>query len=219
MFYNSLDLYAIDLSSYLDEENFLIELLDESEKKRAYGFKFDHIRRRFIVSHALLRSLLSQYIQIKPQEIIFYYNAYGKPYLKNNAIRFNMSHSHNMALFVFSPTMEVGIDIEYINPIASINELPISYFSQTEQEEIKMLSGECQTRAFYKHWTRMEAYLKAVGIGLYNFLPPLRIDQTEWNHYEVSLPKDYVGSLVYPNMSAPITIFQKLLNPFSSSFS
>lgn len=198
-----MEVWSIDLRNYRQDELIMLSFLDENEKKKAQQFKFEHLKTNHILSHGILRWLLSRYLQISPSDISFSYGPFGKPYLLNKDIHFNMSHSLDRSLYAFSFEKELGVDIEYIKPNLSIKDLPLSVLSVKEQENIKTLSLHEQKAAFYKKWTQKEAYLKAIGTGLQNNIAEISIPPTpEWHYFEIPLPSDYVATIAatsFPN--------------------
>jgi 4'-phosphopantetheinyl transferase len=98
------------------------------------------------------------------------YNAYGKPELApdSNAppLRFNLSHSHELALFGFAYGREIGIDIEYIRPTFAREQIAAQFFSPRENAALRLLAADQHALGFFNCWTRKEAYIKARGQGL-----------------------------------------------------
>lgn len=86
-------------------------------------------------------------------------DSFGKPLIKNIDFEFNISHSGNMVVCVFSKE-QVGIDIEEI--IKMDFENFNSIFTTAELDEIKNSDG----LKFYELWTAKEAVVKAIGKGL-----------------------------------------------------
>jgi 4'-phosphopantetheinyl transferase len=153
--------------SYVAE---ILSVLDSDERKRAESFYFLKHRKHFIVSHGILRTLLGQYLDIKPAELRFSYNLFGKPALElgsdKPAVRFNMSHSHGLALFAFALRREVGVDLERVQSDFASEEIAERFFSQAEVVQLRALDYEQVPEAFFNCWTRKEAYIKARGDGL-----------------------------------------------------
>src|SRR5436305_1268900 len=56
-------------------------ILASEERGRAARFHFARDRRRFIAARGLLREILSRYLKLLPESLIFKYTSYGKPYL------------------------------------------------------------------------------------------------------------------------------------------
>ena len=143
-------------------------LLCDAEKKRAGRFYFH--RDRFIAAHGVLRVLLSACADVAPEKLKFKYDDRGKPGLENVndglKVCFNLSHSHKAALYGVCRDSRVGVDIEYIRPLSSMESIAGRYFSQTEFETIRSFPQDRQNEVFFQFWTAKEAYLKATGTGL-----------------------------------------------------
>lgn len=148
----------------------LEQILSSDEKARAKRFHFEKHRRRFIVCRGFLRTILSRYSGIEPSEVEFSYGPYGKPELAFNnstrVLRFNLSHSSEMALYAIACDRLVGIDLEHIRPNLDAEKLAKRFFFPLEFAEINSLPSDLKQEAFYKHWNLKEAYLKATGEGL-----------------------------------------------------
>jgi 4'-phosphopantetheinyl transferase len=118
----------------------------------------------------VLRDILGRYLGRPPAALEFCYSAYGKPALavglEASGVRFNISHSHEMALFAVTCRREVGVDIEYLAREIRAAEIAERFFSARERADLRALPAEAQHRAFFNCWTRKEAYIKAHGEGL-----------------------------------------------------
>jgi 4'-phosphopantetheinyl transferase len=149
---------------------YLRHTLSADELQRAARFHFPRDRRRFTVARGVLRDILSCYLGVPPSELGFRYSAYGKPALADDfdaaGVRFNISHSHEMALFAVTCGREVGIDIEYLGREIRGEEIAEHFFSAQERANLRALPAETKHRAFFNCWTRKEAYIKAHGEGL-----------------------------------------------------
>jgi len=150
-------------------ESFLL-ILDDEERARANRFHFEKHRRRFLVGRAFLRTLLARYLNAQPDGLRFSYTDYGKPALdgehRNSSLRFNASHSHELAVYAFVLDHDIGVDVEYIKPDFATEDIALRYFSRNEVETFTKLAKEEQPPAFFRCWTRKEAYIKAIGEGL-----------------------------------------------------
>ena len=159
--------WRASLESSLDSYPFYHDLLSTDEQQRAARFHFEHHRRRFTVGRAILRLLLGQYLAQPPMTIQFEYGPQGKPNLPAPApLHFNVSHSETSALYAFSRTRFIGVDVEYHKPHLDHNGIAKHFFAESEQIALLTLPPEQQSTAFYACWTRKEAYLKAKGDGL-----------------------------------------------------
>lgn len=145
-------------------------LLNPVERERARRFHFQKDRDHFTVARGTLRLILGRYLDIQPQQLCFNYNAYGKPALQIESgvidLRFNLSHSHGLALMAIAAGAEIGVDVEWIRADFAGDATIASYFSEREAETIRALPPELRTQAFFACWTRKEAFIKAVGEGL-----------------------------------------------------
>lgn len=145
-------------------------MLSDDERERARRFHFDNDRNRYVTARLSLRKILAGYLDISPGDIRFSYNQYGKPMLDRHkhgkAVRFNVSHSASVALIAVTRDREIGIDVEHVNNKLATMEAAASFFSPDEISVLNGLPVELKTAAFFSGWTRKEACLKAMGMGL-----------------------------------------------------
>ena len=169
----------------------LTHLLDPQETLRAYRFHFDHDQRHFIVAHGVMRVILGAYCHLPPQMLRFDTNRFGKPYLFHTLLspnlRFNLSHTQDHALLAITIGYEVGVDIEYIKPLSDIDMIAQQYFSHSERESLLTLADHDKMHAFYTCWSRKEAFIKALGLGL-----ALPLD-----HFTVSLVPEDTAKIIH----------------------
>jgi len=144
--------------------------LSPDELRRAERFHFQKDRHRFIVARGVLRKILSLYLKREPNELRFRLNVHGKPFLDRefdaSALRFNLSHSHGMALYAVTRSREVGIDVEGIRADFKGKEIAERFFSPREVAMLRALPPDTQEQGFFACWTRKEAYAKARGEGV-----------------------------------------------------
>lgn len=174
--------------------------LSTAEIQRASRFHFVKDQIHFIVARGMLRKILSYYTNKHPYEIEFEYNKYGKPFIEyeinNVPLRFNLSHSHNMAVYAIAIGREVGIDIEFVRDDFSDIEIAERFFSPDEIAALKSLPKHLQKHAFFLCWTRKEAFIKAKGKGLsipldqfdVSLVPeqPVKLLKTRYNRLDAS---------------------------------
>ena len=142
------------------------ELLLPDERERAARFRVERPRGDYILTRGTLRSLLSKYLHITPQEITFQYTEYGKPFLDNSDLQFNVSHTEGLALLAFTRRRDIGVDVEKVRPQTDVRQLAERFFSLHERSALRDLTGDELHSAFFRCWTRKEAYIKAKGEGL-----------------------------------------------------
>ena len=146
------------------------DTLAADERARAERFYFQKHREHFIAGRGLLRDILSRYLDRDPDQLRFCYNAYGKPSLTEETsaegICFNLSHSHEMALYALTRGREIGVDIEYFRPDVEAEKLAERFFSPREVAVLRALPEHLRKEGFFNCWTRKEAYIKAEGQGM-----------------------------------------------------
>ncbi len=170
-------LWHVSIPTLLSQLENLSKLLSSDELQRANRFRFPEHRERFIVARGILREILHCYTGIPAPEIQFSYGPRGKPYLLNNpqSIQFNVSHSHDLAVYALTIENEIGIDIEKME--AHYNDAVAKrFFSEEEYAQLAQLSDAEKIVGFYKIWSFKEAIIKLVGEGLYVPLNEFSID-------------------------------------------
>ena len=143
--------------------------LSDDERARAARFVKPDLHRRFVAARGRLRQLLAERLHATAAELRFDYNAHGKPRLAGDlagALEFNLSHSGEAAVAAFSSVGPVGVDIERIRTCVDHRGLARRFFSDAENRLLNDLSGDPQREAFFAIWTRKEAVIKALGVGL-----------------------------------------------------
>jgi 4'-phosphopantetheinyl transferase len=157
--------------AFSDDSLDLLEMtLSVDENQRAARFHFQEDKDRFIAAHGCLRDILMQYLHCEPGQLSFSAGPYGKPCLSKNSfdpgLEFNLTHSGNYALVAVTWQRKVGVDLECIRQGISTERIAGHYFSQREVSELMALPSKQREVAFFKCWTRKEAYMKAIGLGL-----------------------------------------------------
>jgi 4'-phosphopantetheinyl transferase len=200
-------------------------VLSLDERHRAERFRFGNLRRSYILSRGGLRILLAHYLGCAPTGIEFIGGPKGKPALRDfSRIRFNTSHSGEMALYALTVGCELGVDVEQLRTLDDLESIAMRFFSPGEASELLSLNPEDRGPAFFRCWTRKEAYVKAIGDGLtipldcfqVTLLPgvPARFIQVagdqgiahEWTLDHLDLEPGYIGALAYRDSRRPTTI-------------
>lgn len=167
---DDIHIWQVSLAQPVQRISELERVLSPDERERAARFRRDIIRHRFIVARGALRYLLGAYTGRPPEDVAFQYAEYGKPELPppDAALQFNVSHSHDLALYAFTMHRPVGIDVEYLNRRSVMDRMKIArrFFSDAEYAALSALPERDQDRAFLACWTRKEAFIKAIGQGL-----------------------------------------------------
>lgn len=159
---------SLDLPASRVQE--LAQALSADERTRASRFRFERDRRRFIASHGILRAILGRYLDVEPARLQFCHGPYGKPALaetpNGSTLCFNMSHSHEFALYAITRNGEVGVDLENIRPVPDAEQIARRFFSGRENAAFQAVPTDLKHKVFFTCWVRKEAYVKARGDGL-----------------------------------------------------
>lgn len=206
--------------------------LSADEAERAARFRFDRDRNRYRVGRGILRVLLADILETAPESLRFAYSRYGKPELipPENAprLRFNLAHSEDCALFAFAWDRTLGVDIEALKSNTPCDELAQNYFSLAERATYFALPAPERRRAFFRIWTRKEAYIKARGEGLSRPLAqfdvsldvenarliatrPNESEAERWRMKNIPLGENFAGALVAsgPDFTLELRNFNK----------
>ncbi|HVO61789.1 MAG TPA: 4'-phosphopantetheinyl transferase superfamily protein [Terriglobales bacterium] len=145
-------------------------LLVPEELARAAAFRLQRDRKQYVIGRGLLRMLLAGYLRLDPLAVRFQYTSYGKPQLlfpsKDCNIQFNIAHSGAIILFGFTLEHRIGVDIEQMRSDVEIDDISQRFFSASERQWISGLPPAQRSDAFFRCWTRKEAFLKGTGKGL-----------------------------------------------------
>jgi 4'-phosphopantetheinyl transferase len=147
------------------------ELLDAVEKEQEPRFYFARDRRRYLVTRALVRTVLSRYAPIDPREWVFSANAYGRPEIVNAqskglCLSFNISHTHSLIVLGVTKGRAIGVDVENFRARAAAIEIADHYFAPQEVAALAGVPQQQQQNRFFEYWTFKESYIKARGMGL-----------------------------------------------------
>ncbi len=162
--------YWLSLHTQEVSEEAQYALLSHDERERASRFHLARDRLLYVYARASLRRLIGKALDSDPASLIFRYNAFGKPFLRDESgacpLEFNVSHTVDLAVIALSVGRPVGIDVEH--PVAELGMENIAHrmFSVSEQKTLHEIPEPNRTAAFFRCWARKEAYLKMRGEGL-----------------------------------------------------
>lgn len=164
----SVHIWRISFSNFSNEEAALNELLSNIELERASRFHFKIDSLRYKSTKAISKLVLSKILNATPRDLKFSLNKHGKPELLNNEknIHFNVSHSGDIGLIAVSDIGPIGIDVEIYRKKMLTEKFARRFFSESEVKDYLALSDEQKEEGFFNCWTRKEAFIKALGLGL-----------------------------------------------------
>lgn len=141
--------------------------LSPDERERAARYRFEPVRRRFVVGRGLLRQLLGWQLDIDPRDVAITYTGAGKPVLADGStgLHFNVTHSEGLALIALARST-VGIDLERVRVVPGADGLVRRFFSPRECETYLELPEPLRPHGFFRGWTCKEAIIKAVGLSV-----------------------------------------------------
>jgi 4'-phosphopantetheinyl transferase len=158
------------------------------ERERRARYRFEHSRREYLLTRALVRGTLSRYAAVEPAAWTFRENDHGRPEIARADLawlRFNLSNTSGLIAIAIVRDRDVGVDVEDTQRRGETVEIADSFFSPTEVASLRALPAGAQKSRFFDYWTLKEAYIKARGLGLaiplhqFSFLldeaPPIRV--------------------------------------------
>jgi 4'-phosphopantetheinyl transferase len=175
----------------------LSALLSRDERSRSDRLRDPRLRRRFVAAHGALRTLLGGYLAAPPAEIAMVRNAFGKPALGGpfaDRLRFNLSHSGDLALIGLVADADIGVDLEEVRDEPDFIAVAERVLAATEVERLNRLPTENRSRAFLRRWTALEAAAKARGEGLGELDATAEVPG--WSQYELQPAASHVGAVV-----------------------
>jgi 4'-phosphopantetheinyl transferase len=212
----------IVLDSYGDGAE-LIPLLDDEERARAARFVQSRNRRRFIAAHAVTRVVLGRCLQVPADGLRFRIGARGKPAISGpvTSLEYSLSHSGERALVAVTRDRALGIDIEQIRPMDTL-QVSARFFSPMEHAALASIGPAHLLPAFFRCWTRKESFVKATGDGLSRSLRRFAVsldeqvanalvasddprDAARWTILPVEIDTGYAAAVTVSGAGCPIT--------------
>jgi 4'-phosphopantetheinyl transferase len=213
---HEVQVWTVDLEANRESVSHFRHLLTDEEVARADKFRFQQGRNEFTITRGVLRTLLGAYLGIGPEQLRFSYSPHGKPELDGqlkHSVEFNVSHSDGMAIVSFVNGRRLGVDIEKIRLDFEHQRIAERFFSQIEREQLRSIPRQDIPHAFFRCWTRKEAFIKALGEGLshplHQFDVELRAgnspcllntrpdpaEAARWTLFDIPVPAGYVAAL------------------------
>ncbi len=171
-------------------------LLNEAERAQEARFHFARDRHRYLVTRALVRTVLGRYASVAPAEWVFTKNAYGRPEIANDdgvarEISFNVSHTNGLIILGVSHKLALGVDTENTRTRQVSLEIADRFFAPDETAELRALPTERQRQRFFEYWTLKESYIKARSMGL----------SIPLDHFSFNFPSDGIEISIHPKQN------------------
>jgi 4'-phosphopantetheinyl transferase len=146
-------------------------LLTDEERHQESKFNFECDRKQYLITRALVRTVLSRYARVSPEDWLFAKNAYGRPRIENFGIDcsrliFNISHTSGLIVLGVTTHGDLGLDTE--NVALGKNSLDVAHnlLAPEEARDLAALPLERQSDRLIEYWTLKESYIKARSMGL-----------------------------------------------------
>ncbi len=211
---NQTHVWYIYFSQQLNILSYFLSILSKDEIEKASKFRFEKDKNCSIITRGALRFLSGKYLTENPEDIKFKYGEFGKPYYNmETELKFNVSHSGNMAVIGFVLNDDIGVDVEEMKSDFEVFDIASNYFSDYEIKSLKEIPIQNHVKGFYRCWTRKESFIKAKAKGLSFPLDSFSVsidsdEKTElletkwdknekelWNLFSFTPQENYIGAV------------------------
>ncbi|WP_437292949.1 4'-phosphopantetheinyl transferase family protein [Sorangium sp. So ce426] len=145
-------------------------LMAPDEAAQQARFLFAENRHEYLLTRALVRTVLSKYANVAPEAWSFVRNEFGRPQIAGPPgvppIRFNLSNTRGLIACLVALDRDVGVDVEDTERASGAVDIADRFFSPGEVRALRALPPERQRARFFEYWTLKESYIKARGMGL-----------------------------------------------------
>src|SRR5215472_5518196 len=157
----------------ISEERLLVtyrELLNAAEREEESRFYLARDRQRYLVTRALVRTVLSRYASVDPKDSVFSTNAWGRPRIvgtqaTDSCLSFSVSHTQGLIVLGVAKGRCLGVDVENFATHNISIDIASRYLAPQEVAALREASHQQQYR-FFEYWTFKESYIKARGMGV-----------------------------------------------------
>jgi 4'-phosphopantetheinyl transferase len=212
----------------------LRRLLTDEERRREVRFYFPDDQKRYLITRAMVRTILSRYLPLPAVDWRFDANEYGRPRIANpgdwGGLSFNISHTKGLIALAITGGRELGVDVENVADREVSIDIADRFFAPPEVEELYRVPAELQQDRFFEYWTFKESYIKARGMGLsipldqFNFYypheravriaiePKLGDDANRWSFWQFRpTPKYLLALCAERRADAPTVTVRKMV--------
>lgn len=167
------------------------QLLSEEERREEQRFRRAPDRHCYVVTRALVRTVLSRYAPVAPHRWVFRKNAYGRPGIDHadaaaTRIAFNLSHTPGLIVLGVTCGSDIGVDAENVRVRRAPLEAQRTVLAPGEISALAQLPAAMQHDRFFEYWTLKESYIKARGMGIGLPLQQVCFDLSQQDRIELS---------------------------------
>lgn len=214
---NPIEVWSLRFPDLEMDRNGCMERLSDDERQRAGRYLRPQDAGRFILARGTLRTLLGQKTDADPSKLLLRNTPHGKPYLPDSPLRFNLSHSRDRLLIALTHDHDIGVDIEFHRRGVPSTAIADRWFTASERARLHRHAEP--SRLFFDFWACKEAYVKAIGRGIYkdfaSFELPLDLPSLEpvssqdgnWVFQSLPVATDFSAALVAPSPAHPIRLY------------
>ncbi len=216
IFKTSIEVWNIHLPDHRHDTALCRSLLTGEELERAAKFIKPADAAGFVLGRGLLRRVLAGCLNTEPSALRFNRNAQGKPFLEDGGLEFNVSHSRDRLLIAVTAGRAVGVDIEFRRNGLNMESIAKRWFAPEEQKFFQSLENPAD--GFFQIWAKKEAYVKALGVGIYKelstfavpvgekpFLPHVGNDG-RWFFQTLEIDSGYAAAVVSEAPPVPVNL-------------
>ena len=145
-----------------DEINNFIDKIYTLKRNKIKKITNQEKNKKFIIGEIILSKLLKKYYNLDYSKLKFNINKFGKPYIVDKNIFYNISHSNSYVVVVISDK-EIGIDLEKIRPV---DLKTINYFATEFEKKYILKDKNNIEKRLFEIYTLKEAYFKMKGENL-----------------------------------------------------
>jgi 4'-phosphopantetheinyl transferase len=183
----------------LDEARVPPPTIEEAD--RAARFVTRILAQRYLRAHGAMRAILRRYTDAA---LDFAARPEGKPYLPGvPELKFNLSHSRGMALVGVALEVEIGVDVEQVRDLPDRSAIAERFFPPSEAAAHAEVEASRGGRDFFRRWTRIEAVVKALGVGLNGIGKEM---EGEWTLEEIEVDEDYQAAVAAPKAGMTVRV-------------
>jgi len=166
--------------------------------------------RRLMVCWGRARGILGELIECRPADVRLLRGPAGRPSLDHGPadLHLSLSHSGEWGLLAVSHGASVGVDVERIRPLQAVARLSERFLSPPEAGWV-LTHADAGSGAFFRVWTRKEALLKGLGLGVPGGLQCVSVvgsggrdlvvapPYSGWGVVDLEAPSGYAAAVAY----------------------
>ena len=162
---HDVEVWRLDCALYRNASRVFHSALDAPEHARLRIMRDAGARLRFSAGRWLVRHALARRLGCTEAEVALTVDVHGRPSPMGGSIDFNLSHAGSLVVLALG-TVRVGIDVEMTSRARDWRAIARRFFSPVEVAAIEACDEARQRTAFFRAWTRKEAFVKALGTGI-----------------------------------------------------